>query len=143
VSIRNREELRDLTGDPWNGRTLEWSVASPPPAWNFAVLPHVAGADAYWNAKRRLQASPNQPAQARQYEPIEMPKNSAIGFVNAFFAVVIGFAMIWHIWWMAGLGLFGAFAAFLLFAFRGEDEIEISAERIAQFEHLHHAEVAP
>ena len=67
----------------------------------------------------------------------------AIGFVNAFFAVVTGFALIWHIWWMAGLGAFGAFTAFLLFAFRGEDEIEIPAERIAQFEQRHQAEVAP
>ena len=79
---------------------------------------------------------------AREYAPIEMPRNSAIGFVNAFFAVVTGFALIWHIWWMAGLGAFGAFMAFLLFAFRAEDEIEIPAERIAQFERRHQAEVA-
>jgi cytochrome o ubiquinol oxidase subunit 1 len=143
VSIRNREELRDATGDPWNGRTLEWSTASPPAAWNFAVLPHIAGADAYWNAKQRQQANPKQLAQAREYEAVEMPKNSAIGFINAFFAVVTGFALIWHIWWMAALGVFGAFVTFLLFAFRAEDEIEIPAERIAQFERRHQAEAAP
>ncbi len=142
VSIRDRAQHRDLTGDPWNARTLEWSVASPPPAWNFAVLPQVAGADTYWSAKRRQQANPNQPVQAREYEAIEMPKNSAIGFINAFFAVVTGFALIWHIWWMAGLGVFGAFVTLLLFAFRAEDEIEIPAERIAQFEQRHPAEVA-
>jgi cytochrome o ubiquinol oxidase subunit 1 len=142
VSIRDRAQHRDLTGDPWNGRTLEWSVASPPPAWNFAVLPQVAGADTYWNAKRRLQANPNQPVPARAYEAVEMPKNSAIGFINAFFAVVTGFALIWHIWWMAALGVLGAFVTFLLFAFRAEDEIEIPAERIAQFEQGHQAEVA-
>jgi cytochrome o ubiquinol oxidase subunit I len=141
VSIRAREQLR-VTGDPWNGRTLEWSTASPPPAWNFAVLPHVAGADAYWIAKQLTQANRNQPAQAPEYKPIEMPKNSAIGFTNAFFAVVTGFALIWHIWWMAGLGVFGAFVAVLIFAFRVDEEIEIPAERIAQFERHHQVEVA-
>jgi cytochrome o ubiquinol oxidase subunit I len=140
VSIRHREQLR-VTGDPWNGRTLEWSTASPPPAWNFAVLPRVAGADAYWNAKQRVPAGSDQPAHAREYEPIEMPKNSAIGFVNAFFAVVTGFALIWHIWWMAGVGLVGTFVTILVFAFRGEEEVEVPVEQIAQFERGHPAEV--
>ena len=142
VSIRHREEYRDVTGDPWNGRTLEWSTASPPPAWNYAVLPHVTGIDAFWTSKQRAHATQDKPAPLRDYEPIEVPKNSAIGFVNAFFAVVIGFAMIWHIWWMAVLGLAGAFAAVLVFAFRGEDETEIPADRIAQFDRIHPAEVA-
>ena len=141
VSIRHREEYRDVTGDPWNGRTLEWSTASPPPAWNYAVLPHVTGIDAFWTSKQRAHATQDKPAPLRDYEPIEVPKNSAIGFVNAFFAVVIGFAMIWHIWWMAVLGLAGAFAAVLVFAFRGEDETEIPADRIAQFDRIHPAEV--
>jgi cytochrome o ubiquinol oxidase subunit 1 len=142
VSIRNREELRDVTGDPWNGRTLEWSTASPPPAWNFAVLPRATERDAYWNRKLRARATEDVSAQTHQYEPIEMPKNSAIGFVNAFFAVVTGFALIWHIWWMAGLGLVGAFVTLLAFAFRHDEEVEISAEQIAQFERRHQVEVA-
>jgi cytochrome o ubiquinol oxidase subunit 1 len=140
VSIRDREKLR-VGADPWNGRTLEWSIPSPPPAWNFAVLPRVATLDAYWNAKRRGAAGAHQAAQARKYTPIEMPKNSPIGFVNAFFAVVTGFALIWHIWWMAGVGLLGAFAALLVFAFRDEDEIEVPVEQIVRFEQGHPAEV--
>jgi cytochrome o ubiquinol oxidase subunit I len=140
VSIRAREELRDVTGDPWNGRTLEWSTASPPPAWNFAVLPRVAGLDAFWAQKAR--AKLGQPMQARGYAPIEVPKNTPTGFVNAFFAVATGFALIWHIWWMAALGVFGAFLTFLAFAFREQEEVEIPAETIAQFDRAHPTEVA-
>jgi hypothetical protein len=73
-------------------------------------------------------------------EPIEMPRNSPTGFVTAFFAVVTGFALIWHIWWMAILGAFGAFVTLLVFAFRKEEEFEISSERIAQFDRAHRAE---
>jgi cytochrome o ubiquinol oxidase subunit 1 len=141
VSIRTRDQRRDVTGDPWNGRTLEWSTASPPPPWNFAFMPRVAGKDAYWSRKA-IALTPEPLAPARQYEAIEMPKNSATGFVNAFFAVVIGFALIWHIWWLAGFGFLGALLTLLGFAFRKEEEIEIPAARIAQFHRTHRAEVA-
>jgi len=141
VSIRHREQYRDVTGDPWNGRTLEWATASPPPAWNFAFLPRVTGKDAFWSRKA-IGAEPGQLASAREYEPIEVPKNTPTGFVNAFFAVVIGFALIWHIWWLAGLGLFGAFVTILLFAFRERDEVEIPPQRLAQFDRTHPVEAA-
>jgi cytochrome o ubiquinol oxidase subunit 1 len=140
VSIRDREQLK-VTADPWNGRTLEWATASPPAAWNFAVLPQVTDLDALWNRKQRerMQA---QPPKERKFEPIEVPKNSATGFITAFFAVVSGFAMIWHIWWMAGAGAIGIFLTMLAFAFRDEEEIEIPAEQIARFEQANQAEIA-
>ena len=109
VSIRTRERRRDLTGDPWNGRTLEWSTSSPPPAYNFAVLPRVETIDAFWHMKRTGRP-PVEPA----YEPIEMPRNSPAGFITAFFAVVMGFSLIWHIWWMAILGFLAAAVAVLV-----------------------------
>ena len=133
VSIRNREALRDDTGDPWDGRSLEWSTPSPPPSFNFAVLPRVHGEEAYWGIKqrareqRRLRDEPD-------YEPIEMPRNSPTGFVTAFFATVIGFAMIWHIWWLAGLGALGAYATFVVFAWRDVDEVQVSAEDVARLD---------
>jgi cytochrome o ubiquinol oxidase subunit 1 len=141
VSIRNRQQLK-VSADPWNGRTLEWATASPPPAWNFALLPQVKDLDALWNRKMRGRTTQAQPPKEPDFEPIEMPKNSATGFITAFFAVVTGFALIWHIWWMAGVGVIGVFLTMLAFAFRDEEEIEIPAEQIARFEQAHQAEIA-
>jgi cytochrome o ubiquinol oxidase subunit 1 len=101
----------------------------------------VGGRDGYWSTKR-ADATQDQPRQAREYAPIEMPRNSAIGFVNAFFAVVTGFALIWHIWWMAGVGLLGAFVTLLAFAFRDKEEVEIPAAQVAQLDRSRTAEVA-
>jgi cytochrome o ubiquinol oxidase subunit I len=142
VSIRRREKLRDTTGDPWNGRTLEWATASPPPDWNFVTLPHVDEIDAFWAKKQRVLTNQEQPLQRREYGPIEVPKNSPTGFVTAFFAVIMGFALIWHIWWMAGVGLLGAAATLLAFMFRAEDEVEISAEQVALFDRTHPVKVS-
>jgi len=141
VSIRAREQLR-VNGDPWDGRTLEWSTASPPPAWNYAFLPQVVETDSYWTMKKLARAKKAEPIKARNYQPIEVPLNSPIGFVTAFFAVVTGFALIWHIWWMAAFGALGAFATLIVFAFRNEEEFEVSPETIAQFDRTHPQEVA-
>jgi cytochrome o ubiquinol oxidase subunit 1 len=140
VSIRDRELLK-VTADPWNGRTLEWATASPPPAWNFAVLPQVT-IDAFWKKKQRDRTQQAQPTTERKFDPIEMPKNSAAGFITAFFAVVTGFALIWHIWWMAGVGVIGVFLTMLAFAFRNEEEIKIPPDQIARFEQANQVEIA-
>ncbi len=95
VSIRDRERLRDTTGDPWDGRSLEWATTSPPPAFNFAVLPDVRGGEAYWDIKQRAIAQQALAAEPL-YQAIEMPRNTAIGFVIAFCASFAGFALIWR-----------------------------------------------
>jgi cytochrome o ubiquinol oxidase subunit 1 len=129
VSIRTCEQRRDLTGDPWNGRTLEWSTASPPPAYNFAVLPRVETIDAFWEMKQRG-LTRKRPV----YQTIEMPRNTPIGFVLAFFASATGFALIWHITWMAVIGLIGAAVAYLVFGWSDDREREVLADDIALME---------
>jgi cytochrome o ubiquinol oxidase subunit 1 len=133
VSIRHREELRDLTGDPWDGRSLEWATASPPPAFNFAIPPDVSGGDAYWAMKQHVRESGLQ-SDERTYKDIDMPRNSPTGFVCAFFATIMGFALIWHIWWMVLLGGIGAFATFVVFAWRDHDEYVIPAAEVARID---------
>jgi cytochrome o ubiquinol oxidase subunit 1 len=129
ISIRTRESRKDLTGDPWNGRTLEWSTASPPPAYNFALLPRVESLDAFWVTKQRAAANPPE-----HYRAIEVPRNSANGFLTAFFAVVSGFALIWHIWWLAILGLAGAVMILVAFGWKERIPVDVSAEQLAEDE---------
>jgi cytochrome o ubiquinol oxidase subunit 1 len=133
VSIRHRDELRDLTGDPWMGRSLEWSTSSPPPAFNFAVLPVVEDRDDYWRRARLAERGAG-PVVEPIYKPIEMPRNSATGFVCAFFAFFAGFGMIWQIWWLVIVALVGAFVTFVVFAWRDRTEYEIPAEEVARID---------
>jgi cytochrome o ubiquinol oxidase subunit I len=129
VSIRTRESRRDRTGDPWDGRTLEWSTRSPPPEYNFARMPQVESIDAFWRMKQQGPI-----VAAAHYQPIEVPANSANGFVTAFFAVLTGFALIWHIWWLAITGLVCALLTLFAFGWIERSERKISGEELARAE---------
>src|ERR1700674_1995088 len=136
VSIRRRELNRDVTGDPWNGRTLEWSTPSPPPVWNFSHLPQVDRPDVFWAMKQQRGTAQGRNVK-RTYETIHVPRNNPTGFFLAFFAVLLGFSLIWRIWWGAGLGLLGVLVVCLMQAWRTDGEIELPAEKVAAFERLH------
>jgi cytochrome o ubiquinol oxidase subunit 1 len=131
VSIRARQSHR-VTGDPWNGRTLEWATSSPPPAYNFAVLPKVESLDAFWEMKRKgLKA-----VEPAAYESIEMPRNSPTGFVIAFFAAIMGFALIWYMWWLAILCSLGVLVTLMAFGWSEDREREIPADEMARMERV-------
>ncbi len=95
------------------------------------MLPDVHGHEAYWGIKQRAIETQHL-AEEPDYEPIELPRNSPTGFVTAFFAIVTGFSLIWHIWWLVVLGLIGAFATFVVFAWRDVPEYEIPADEVAR-----------
>lgn len=105
VSVKNRHQNRDTTGDPWNGRTLEWATASPPPFYNFAHTPEVTCRDPFWEEKQHGSSKP-----ARPYTDIHMPKDSPIGLYIGGFSFLVGFGLIWHMWWLAAVGLIGIIA---------------------------------
>lgn len=133
VSIRDREKNRDLTGDPWGGRTLEWATSSPPPFYNFAIEPKVKGLDAFWEAKQDGSAY-RKPA---QYAPIHMPKNSGAGVIIAAFSTLFGFAMIWHIWWMAIAGFIGMIATWIIHSFNDDVDYYVQVDEIERIEGQH------
>lgn len=138
VSIKDREKLRDVTGDPWDGRSLEWATPSPAPFFNFAVMPNVEGEEAYWRIKERaIEAQRLGPEPT--YRPIHMPINSPIGFITAFFATFTGFGLIWHIWWLVGLGLLLIFISIVIFAWRDVHEYEVPAEEVARVDRARRA----
>ncbi|WP_250625905.1 cytochrome o ubiquinol oxidase subunit I [Pinirhizobacter soli] len=129
VSYKRREELRDVTGDPWHGRTLEWSTSSPPPAYNFAFTPIIHEADAWWDMKER-----NQRRRTEGYLPIHMPKNTSAGIYLAAFAFVVGFAMIWHMFLIAGLAFLGLLVTAIGHTFNYKRDFHIPADEVARTE---------
>ncbi|HEV2541290.1 MAG TPA: cytochrome o ubiquinol oxidase subunit I [Methylobacterium sp.] len=129
VSIKNREKLRDVTGDPWEGRTLEWSTSSPPPDYNFAFTPVVHGLDAWWEMKARGFQRPLQ-----GYKPIHMPKNTATGVILGVISIAFSFAMIWYIWWLAALTLVATFVVAIGHTFNYNRDYYIPAETVRRTE---------
>jgi len=126
VSIRNRESLRDETGDPWDGRTLEWATSSPPAHYNFAQLPLVHGRDELSWRKEHPEGIPAM----NEYADIVMPKNTGAGIMIGAIAFVLGFAMVWHIWWLAVASLLATFAVVVARSFDDADHRIIPAEEV-------------
>ncbi len=130
VSIRDREQNRDLTGDPWDARTLEWSTSSPPPFYNFAQVPHIHHLDQFKDMKDKGQAY-NKPT---QYQEIHMPKNTAAGMVIAGFSLLFGFAMIWYIWWLALVGFVGMILCWIIKSFDEDVDYYVPTAEIERIE---------
>ncbi|MFF8799778.1 MULTISPECIES: cytochrome o ubiquinol oxidase subunit I [unclassified Methylobacterium] len=129
VSIKNREALRDVTGDPWGGRTLEWATSSPPPDYNFAFTPVVRGLDAWWEMKARGFQRP-----MTGYKPIHMPKNTATGVILGVISIAFSFAMIWYIWWLAALAFAATLVVSIVHTFNYDRDFYIPADTVARTE---------
>ena len=141
VSIKHRDALRDFTGDAWNGRTLEWSVASPPPLYNFAKLPTVQSLDQFWIDKEHQLAEGRVHPKEIHYEPIHMPKNTPVGFIIAIFSGVTGFALVWHMFIPGIIGLLGVISTAIARTFSNEVDYYIDAETVKKTELAHFREI--
>ncbi len=128
VSSIQHEELRDVHGDPWNGRTLEWATSSPPPEYNFAIVPEAHDRDPFWVQKEQ-HASPQ-----RRYEDIIVPKNSPLGCIMGVCAFIMGFGFIWHIFWLAIIAFLGFIACLVCRMWDDDTEHTITAEEVAHME---------
>ncbi|URL58443.1 cytochrome o ubiquinol oxidase subunit I [Luteibacter flocculans] len=137
VSYKRRDELRDVTGDPWHGRTLEWSTSSPPPEYNFAFTPVIHDMDAWWDMKER-----NAGRRLEGYLPIHMPKNTSAGVIIAGIAFVFGFAMIWHMFLIAGISFVAMIAAAIVHTFNYKRDYHIPADVVARTEAARTEELA-
>jgi cytochrome o ubiquinol oxidase subunit 1 len=129
VSYKKRDSLRDESGDPWNGRTLEWSTSSPPPQYNFAFTPRVYDNDAWWQMKANGFVRPN-----TGFMPIHMPKNTAAGIVVAGISAVFGFAMIWHMWLLGGLSFAALIITIIVHTFNYKRDYYIPVEEVEKIE---------
>ncbi|HXA40571.1 MAG TPA: cytochrome o ubiquinol oxidase subunit I [Phenylobacterium sp.] len=129
VSVMRREELADATGDPWDARTLEWSTASPPPAYNFAFTPVVHSHDAWWDMKSRGYRRP-----VDGFLPIHMPRNTGAGVILAGISVAVGFGLIWQMWWLAVVGMIALLAVAIGHSFNEERDETVPVATVIRTE---------
>jgi cytochrome o ubiquinol oxidase subunit 1 len=127
ASFIQKRRLLDTTGDPWDGRTLEWATASPPPSYNFSVIPEVSQRDAYWEMKRQGLTKP-------VYVDIHMPRNTASGIYIAAFAFLVGFGFVWEIVWLIVLSMLGMIVSLILRTFNDDTEYTIPAAEVEKLE---------
>ncbi|WP_323141806.1 cytochrome o ubiquinol oxidase subunit I [Massilia phyllosphaerae] len=132
VSILNRKALRDVTGDPWNGRTLEWATSSPPPDYNFAFTPVVYDNDTFADMKKNGYQRP-----LNDFVAIHMPSNTWAGFVIAVLSAGVGFGIIWHMWLLVGASFIAMLAAIIYHTFNYKRDFYIPAEEVARTEEAH------
>ena len=133
LSIKNHKKNRDVTGDPWQGRTLEWSLSSPPPFYNFAKLPEINDIDQFWYDKEHGKAYQTD----GKYEEIHMPKNRTIGVVMTVLLTAGAFGVIWHMWWLAALGLAGTIVSLIVSSFNTKHDYYVDVETISKTENAH------
>ncbi|HYF88291.1 cytochrome o ubiquinol oxidase subunit I [Azospirillum sp.] len=129
VSVLKRNQYVDVTGDPWDGRTLEWATSSPPPGYNFAFTPVIHDNDAWWDMKKRGYARP-----LEGYRPIHMPANTGTGVILAGISTALGFALVWHIWWLAALSFIGLLVVAISHTFNYNRDFHIPVEEVVATE---------
>ena len=129
VSIRERKKNQAVHGDPWNGRTLEWATSSPPPPYNFAIIPTVHSHETFWDMKQGKYDGP-----AEKYHDIKLAKYTPMGIYIAGFALLFGFAMAWYMFLFAGIGLIGIIVCVILRTFDEHSEYTLSADQVVAME---------
>ncbi len=127
ASFIQKKRLRDTTGDPWDGRSLEWATPSAPPFYNFTTIPTVSTRDAFWEMKQHGLPKP-------AYEDIHIPKNTAAGIYISIFAFFAGFAAVWHILWLAVASILGILVVFIIRGFNEEPEYTLTAAEVQKLE---------
>lgn len=129
ATFMQKRRYRDTTGDPWDGRTLEWAVASPPPFYNFATIPTVSTRDVFWEMKEKGIRKP-------EYEDIRMPKNTASGIYISIFAFLVAFAAVWQMAFLAIVSLIAIVICVIVRTFNEESEYTLTAAEVEKLERV-------
>jgi len=128
-SIKHRNDNR-VGGDPWDGRTLEWSTSSPPPFYNFAHTPEITDRDDFWEKKQRGESV----VKSGGYQDIHMPKNTGHGFYVGVFSFFLGFALIWYMWWLAIVCSAGILVSLIVRLYEKETDYFVKSSEVEEIE---------